>query len=71
MRRAAHRVGATAGNYADQMFLARDSEYRYWDSVRTFPTQSRIVLVRRRPDDQKKLKSILRGEHVEPPNDDI
>lgn len=81
----AHRFGATDGNNADQMFFARDSGYRYWDSVRQRygtvadsysyadpNTRGNAINgpIPIHPDDQKKLQSILRDEHVEPPDYD-
>ena len=80
---AAHHFRATAGNQADQMFFARDSGYRSWDSVRqrygtvadsySFADPATRANVTEgpipiHPDDQKALQNILRDEHVEPPD---
>jgi hypothetical protein len=82
---AAHHFGATAGNNADQMFFARASGYRMWDSVRQRygtvadsysyadpNTRSNVTdgPIPIHSEDQKKLQSILLDEHVEPPDND-
>jgi RHS repeat-associated protein len=81
----AHHFGATAGNNADQMFFARDSGYRMWDSVRQRygtvadsysyadpATRGNVTNgpIPIHPEDAKKLQRELKDEHVEPPDYD-